>query len=186
MIFLILMENLMIDKMGYYDRFIMKVPNFPKEGILFYDISNVLLQAEAYKSLLEDAHALYSSKEIDCIAAIESRGYLIGAPLALKMNLPLLLIRKGGKLPRQVLREEYELEYGLGSIEIHKDDIKQHTKILLVDDILATGGTIRAAVRLLERAGGVISDIFCFIELVSIRGRDILGEYNVNSLVRYP
>ncbi|APR65196.1 adenine phosphoribosyltransferase [Borrelia anserina] len=175
----------MRDKTEYYDKFIMKVPNFPKEGILFYDITNVLLEAEAYKFLMEDAHALYSSREIDCIAAIESRGYLIGAPLALKMGLPLLLIRKGGKLPRQVLREEYELEYGFGSIEIHKDDVKQHSNILLVDDILATGGTLKAAAMLLKKAGGVVSDIFCFIELVSMNGRDILKEYSLNSLVKY-
>ncbi|AHH12806.1 Adenine phosphoribosyltransferase [Borrelia hermsii YBT] len=179
------MKISMKDKTGYYDKFIMRVPNFPKEGILFYDITNVLLQAEAYKSLMEDAHAFYASRKIDCIAAIESRGYLIGAPLALKMGLPLLLIRKAGKLPRQVLREEYELEYGFSSIEIHKDDVKQHSNILLVDDILATGGTLKAAAMLLKKAGGVVSDIFCFIELVKMNGRDILREYSLNSLVRY-
>ncbi|UPA18230.1 adenine phosphoribosyltransferase [Borrelia sp. MN22-0132] len=175
----------MKDRTEYYDKFIMKVPNFPKEGILFYDITNVLLKAEAYKSLIEDAYAFYLSRNIDYIAAIESRGYLIGAPLALKMGLPLLLIRKEGKLPRQVLRERYELEYGFSSIEIHKDDVKQHSNILLVDDVLATGGTLRAADMLLKKAGGVVSDIFCFIELVSMNGRDALREYSLNSLVRY-
>ncbi|BCR22185.1 adenine phosphoribosyltransferase [Borrelia sp. HM] len=176
----------MKDKTGYYDRFILKVPNFPKEGILFYDITNVLLKTEAYKSLLEDVYAFYSKRKIDCIAAIESRGYLIGAPLALKMSLPFLLIRKEGKLPRQVLKEKYKLEYGFSSIEIHNDDVKQNSNILLVDDILATGGTLKAAAMLLEKAGAVVSDIFCFIELVSINGRDILREYNFNSLVKYP
>ncbi|AHE63084.1 adenine phosphoribosyltransferase [Borrelia parkeri] len=175
----------MKDKTEYYDKFIIKVPNFPKEGILFYDITNVLLKAEAYKSLIEDVHAFYLSRNIDYIAAIESRGYLIGAPLALKMGLPLLLIRKEGKLPRQVLREEYNLEYGFSSIEIHKDDVKQHSNILLVDDVLATGGTLKAAAMLLKKAGGVVSDIFCFIELVSIHGRDALREYSLNSLVKY-
>ena len=91
------------------------------------------------------------------------------------MKLPLLLIRKEGKLPRQVLREEYELEYGFSSLEIHKDDVKKHSNILLVDDILATGGTLKAAAMLLEKAGGVVSDIFCFIELLGINGRDALG-----------
>ncbi|QFP41604.1 adenine phosphoribosyltransferase [Borrelia miyamotoi] len=175
----------MKDKTGYYDKFIMKVPNFPKEGILFYDITNVLLKVEAYESLIRDVHAFYSTRKIDCIAAIESRGYLIGAPLALKMSLPLLLIRKEGKLPREVLKEKYELEYGFSSIEIHKDDVKQHSNILLVDDILATGGTLKAAAMLLEKAGGIVSDIFCFIELVDINGRDILREYSFNSLVKY-
>ncbi|AHH10973.1 adenine phosphoribosyltransferase [Borrelia coriaceae] len=175
----------MKDKTGYYDKFIMKVPNFPKEGILFYDITNVLLEAEAYKSLIEDTHAFYLSKNIDCIAAIESRGYLIGAPLALKMGLPLLLIRKEGKLPRQVLREEYELEYGVSSLEIHKDDVKQRSNILLVDDILATGGTLKAAAMLLKKTGGIVSDIFCFIELVNMNGRDVLQEYSLSSLVKY-
>ncbi|WKC58309.1 adenine phosphoribosyltransferase [Borrelia sp. P9F1] len=176
----------MVDRTAYYDKFISRVPNFPKPGILFYDITGVLLSAEAYESLIEDVCAFYSSKKIDCIAAIESRGYLVGSPLALRMRLPLLLIRKEGKLPREVLREEYELEYGVSSIEIHKDDVKRHSNILLVDDILATGGTLKAAAVLLEKAGGAISDIFCFIELVGINGRDALGEYNFNSLVRYP
>ncbi|AYE36624.1 adenine phosphoribosyltransferase [Borrelia turcica IST7] len=175
----------MKDKTEYYDKFILRVPDFPKKGILFYDITNILLKTEAYESLIEDAYAFYSLKKIDCIAAIESRGYLIGSPLALKMKLPLLLIRKEGKLPRQVLREEYELEYGFSSLEIHKDDVKKHSNILLVDDILATGGTLKAAAMLLEKAGGVVSDIFCFIELLGINGRDALGEYNFNSLVRY-
>ncbi|QMU99522.1 adenine phosphoribosyltransferase [Borrelia sp. A-FGy1] len=175
----------MKDKTEYYDKFILKVPNFPRKDILFYDITNVLLNAEAYNSLIEDAYAFYSFKKIDCIAAVESRGYLIGSPLALKMKIPILLIRKEGKLPRQVLREEYELEYGFSSIEIHKDDVKNHSNILLVDDILATGGTLKAAALLLEKAGGVVSDIFCFIELLEIKGRDVLSKYNFNSLVRY-
>ncbi|UGQ17552.1 adenine phosphoribosyltransferase [Borrelia sp. RT1S] len=176
----------MVNKTGYYDEFILRVPDFPKQGILFYDITGVLLKMEAYESLIEDAYAFYSSKKIDYIAAVESRGYLVGSPLALKMKLPLLLVRKGGKLPREVLRGEYELEYGCSSIEIHKDDVKKHSNILLVDDILATGGTLKAAAMLLEKAGGVVSDIFCFIELAGLNGRDVLGDYNFNSLVRYP
>ncbi|AWG43127.1 adenine phosphoribosyltransferase [Candidatus Borreliella tachyglossi] len=176
----------MKDKTEYYDKFILKVPDFPKQGILFYDITNVLLKPEVYESLIEDVHSFYSLRRVDCIAAIESRGYLIGAPLALKMRLPLLLIRKEGKLPRQVLREEYELEYGVGSIEVHKDDVKQHSNILLVDDVLATGGTVKAAAVLLEKAGGIVSDIFCFIELLGINGRDVLEKYSFNTLVKYP
>ncbi|UER67919.1 adenine phosphoribosyltransferase [Borrelia sp. BU AG58] len=176
----------MKDRTGYYDRFILRVPDFPRQGILFYDITGVLLKTEAYESLIEDAYAFYSLRRIDCVAAIESRGYLVGSPLALRMRVPLLLIRKGGKLPREVLREEYELEYGSSSIEIHKGDVKKHSNILLVDDILATGGTLKAAAMLLEKAGGVVSDIFCFIELMGINGRGALREYNINSLVRYP
>ncbi|QFI14866.1 adenine phosphoribosyltransferase [Borrelia sp. CA_690] len=175
----------MKNKKEYYDQFITKVPDFPKKGVLFYDITSVLLKPEVYTSLINDAHSFYSVKKIDCIAVVESRGYLIGAPLSLKMQLPLVLIRKEGKLPRAVFSEEYELEYGFGRIEVHKDDIKMYSNILLIDDILATGGTLKSSAILLERAGGKIKDIFCFIELCGINGRQLLEGYEVNSLVRY-
>ncbi|WNY60520.1 adenine phosphoribosyltransferase [Borreliella bissettiae] len=175
----------MKNKTEYYDQFISKIPDFPKKGVLFYDITSVLLKPEAYSSLINDVYSFYNLKKIDCIAVVESRGYLIGAPLSLKMRLPLVLIRKEGKLPREVFSEKYELEYGFGRIEVHKDDVRTYSNILLIDDILATGGTLKSSAILLERAGGKVKDIFCFIELCGINGRQSLESYEVNSLVRY-
>ena len=136
--------------------YIRNVPDFPKKGILFKDITTALEEPEVYKAI------------IDNIAAIESRGYLLGASLAYKLGVGLTIIRKPGKLPSKVYREEYDLEYGTDALEMHQDAIKKGAKVLVVDDVLATGGTARATCKLIERAGGEVVGALFLMELVAL------------------
>lgn len=147
---------------------IRNVPDFPKEGILFKDITTALKQPHVYNAIVENLYALIKGLDIDCIAAIESRGYLLGAPLAYKMGLGLVIIRKPGKLPAAVVREEYSLEYGTDSLEMHQDAIEKGKKVLVVDDLLATGGTAKAACRLVEKVGGKVVGALFLLELSAL------------------
>ena len=161
------------------------VPDFPEPGIVFKDITPLLGNAKAFDyaiSLLVDK---YKDSAFDGIALVESRGFLFGAPLARELGKSIVLVRKPGKLPAETYTTDYDLEYGTNTLEIHVDGVEKGQKILIMDDLLATGGTLAATARLVEMAGGIVSGIGVIIELSFLDGRKNLSEYHVHSLVRY-
>ncbi len=161
------------------------VPDFPKSGILFKDITPVLADAAAFQEVIDGFVEHAQTFAPDVIAGIESRGFLFGAPLALDLGLGFVPIRKAGKLPSATEREEYVLEYGTAVIEAHRDSIRPGQRVLIVDDLLATGGTAAAAARLIEKLGGTLAG-FCFlVELEPLNGRSALNGYEVRSLLTY-
>jgi len=148
--------------------YIRDVPDFPKKGILFKDITTALKEPEVFKSIIDNLAEMVKDMEIDNIVAVESRGYLLGAPLAYKLGKGLVIIRKPGKLPAEVYREEYSLEYGTDALEIHQNSLKKGAKVLIVDDLLATGGTAKATCRLVEKAGGKVIGALFLMELTAL------------------
>ena len=163
------------------------VPDFPKPGILFKDISTIMLDAEISNEILNYLHGYYLDKNIQGIAGIESRGFLFGYPLAMKLGVPFILIRKQGKLPYKKISLSYELEYGVSSIEMHEDAIKKKQNILIHDDLLATGGSAEAAARLFEKCGGNVIGFNFLVSLSFLKGEDRLSPItdNIVNLVRY-
>ncbi|MCL4550019.1 MAG: adenine phosphoribosyltransferase [Bacteroidetes bacterium] len=161
------------------------VPNFPKEGIIFKDITTLLKNAGGMRDATEELYNFIKNKKITKVAGIESRGFILGSLLAEKLKAGFIPIRKPGKLPAETISESYSLEYGTDSIEIHKDAIQTGDKVLLHDDLLATGGTMEAACKLVERLGGEVVQISFLIELTFLHGRDKLKKYDVRSLVQY-
>ena len=161
------------------------IPDFPKSGILFKDITPVLGNPEAFREVIAalTEHAAFCRP--DLIAGIESRGFLLGAPVALALGLGFVPIRKAGKLPSATEREEYELEYGTAIVEIHRDAVAPGRRVLIIDDLLATGGTAAAAVRLVEKLGGTVIGLSFLIELGFLPGRAALSGYEVHSLLTY-
>lgn len=144
---------------------IRNIPDFPKKGILFKDITAALNKPAVFAAMIDNLSDLVRTLDIDVIAAVESRGYLIGAPLAYKLKKGLVIIRKPGKLPAKTLHEEYALEYGTDALEMHEDAIKENEKVLIVDDLLATGGTVSAAERLIKKAKGEVKGALFLLEL---------------------
>jgi adenine phosphoribosyltransferase len=161
------------------------VPDFPKPGIIFKDITPVLQDPEALEAVIDELAERNEDKNIEGIVGIESRGFIIGTPLALKMGVPFLLIRKEGKLPADKIKTSYELEYGEATIEMHKDSITEGQRVLIVDDLLATGGTAVASIDLVEKLGGEVVNCSFVIELAFLHGRDKLPEGKVDSLITY-
>lgn len=150
---------------------IRNISNFPKEGIEFKDITPLLKDAKAFHSVIDILAEQLKEEKIDYVVAIESRGYLLGAPLAYKLGAGLVVVRKPGKLPAAVERVEYDLEYGTDALEIHKDAIEAGKRVLIIDDLLATGGTVKAAYELVNRLGGQVIGFSFLIELTSLEGR---------------
>lgn len=148
--------------------YVRNVPNFPHQGILFKDITTVLNKPEVLRAAIDALFALIKDMDIDYIAAIESRGFILGAPLAYRKNVGLIPIRKKGKLPAKVWQEEYDLEYGSDILEMHKDAFPKGAKVLIVDDILATGGTFKATTHLIQKAGGKVVGALFLIELTAL------------------
>ena len=167
------------------EKFIREVPDFPKKGIGFKDITTLLKDAEGFKLAVDQLSEQLKDVKIDAIAVIESRGFPFGSALAYKLGTGLLLVRKPGKLPASTVREEYALEYGIDALEIHKDAIAPGQNILIVDDLLATGGTALAVAKLVERLEGKVAAIAFVVELDFLKGRKKLKEYNIISLVHY-
>ena len=161
------------------------IPDFPSPGILFRDITPLLGTPEAFKYVIDSIMDHYSAEEFDCIVGIESRGFLLGAPIAYLMEKPLVLVRKQGKLPYDTLSVEYSLEYGSNIMEIQVGDLAEGSRVLVVDDLLATGGTLQAAAELVENCGGTVVGVGLVIELNGLGGRDLLGNYDLYSLVQY-
>ena len=164
---------------------IRNVPDFPVEGILFYDITTMLKKPEALKASIDQLVEHYQDTEIDQVVGVESRGFIFGPMLAYKLGAGFVPVRKPGKLPAEKLAESYELEYGTNVLEIHTDAIEPGQKVLVVDDLLATGGTARATCNLVEQLGGQVVGVAFVIELNFLKGRDQLQGYDVFSLLSY-
>ena len=162
--------------------YVRSIPDFPKEGIIFRDVTTVLTDADGLTLAVDELQKLLDGVECDVLAGLESRGFIFGMPIAYNLHKPFVLVRKKGKLPAEVVSQEYELEYGTAEIEIHKDAIKPGQKVVIVDDLLATGGTAAAAVKLVEKLGGEVTKIIFLIELVDLKGREKLAGYDVGSV----
>ena len=161
------------------------IPDYPKPGVTFRDITPLLGDAEGFQRSIDELVERFADVAVDRVLGIEARGFIIAAPLAYRIGAGFVPVRKAGKLPWAVAREEYELEYGTDKLEIHRDGIRPGERILIIDDVLATGGTARAAGRLVEALGGVVAGMGFVIELEPLGGRATLGERQVESLVRY-
>jgi len=161
------------------------IPDWPKPGVMFRDITTLLKDNEGFKRVIDILYHKYKNRDIEIIAGIESRGFIVGSILAHKLNVGFVPIRKKGKLPHETEREEYDLEYGKDAVEIHKDAIKPGQKVLLIDDLIATGGTAQASAKLIEKLGGVIEEIAFVIELEDLKGREKLNKWEVFSVVKF-
>ena len=166
-------------------KLIRDVPNFPKEGIVFKDITTLLKDTEGLSYTIDELYKLAKDKQITKVAGIESRGFILGGALAQKLNAGFVPIRKPKKLPAETISESYSLEYGTDSIEIHKDAIVKGDRVLLHDDLLATGGTMEAACKLIEQLGGEVVQISFIIELDFLKGIERIKKYEVHSLIHY-
>ncbi|MCD6121077.1 MAG: adenine phosphoribosyltransferase [Spirochaetales bacterium] len=167
------------------DKAIRKVSDFPKPGILFYDITSVLMNPEALKYCVDSMVKLIEEKDINAVAAVESRGFLFAAPVAYTLKLPIILLRKKGKLPGETYRINFALEYGEDTLEVHKSDIYRGMKVAVVDDLIATGGTLKAASELVEKGGAVVAGIFAVIGLPFLNYNEVLLDYDVVTLIQY-
>jgi len=161
------------------------VPDFPKKGIVFKDITTLLQNPDAFRKALNIFYERYRDEKITKVAGVESRGFIFGAALAVQLGVGFVPIRKKGKLPAETIREEYALEYGTDSIEVHTDAIQKGERVLIHDDLLATGGTIQAACKLVERLGGKIVGLSFLVELSFLKGREKLKGNDVFSIVQY-
>lgn len=169
------------------EKYIKSIPDFPVKGILFRDVTGILDSANGFQLAIDELQKSLASVNVDKIAAPESRGFIFGAALADRLKVPFVPIRKPGKLPRETISESYALEYGEATLHIHSDAVVKGEKVVLVDDLLATGGTALAAAKLIERLGGEVSKILFPIELEGFDARNsVLEKYDVISLVRYP
>jgi adenine phosphoribosyltransferase len=164
---------------------IRNVPDFPKKGIVFRDITPLLKNPDAFRKAMETFYTKYKEIQIDKVLSVESRGFIFGSVLAYRLGVGFIPIRKPKKLPAEVIREEYQLEYGTDALEIHTDAIQPGDRILVVDDLLATGGTALATCKLAERLGGTIAGIAFLVELTFLNGRKKLEKYDIFSILKY-
>ena len=164
---------------------IREIPDFPKPGILFYDITTLLKDAAAFREAIDLMVEPYKDDRVDIVVGMESRGFIFSAPMALQMNAGLVPVRKLGKLPAETITVEYALEYGSNTLEIHRDAIEPGQKVLIVDDLLATGGTVKGTIELVERLKGEVVGLAFLVELEFLNGRDRLGGRRVTSVIRY-
>lgn len=165
--------------------YIRSIPDFPEKGIIFRDVTSVLQDADGLKLAIDEMVKLLEGIDCDVIAGTESRGFIFGMPIAYLLHKPFVLVRKAGKLPCETISKTYELEYGSATIEIHKDAIQKGQKVVLVDDLIATGGTMKAAAELVEELGGEVVKLLFLIELAGLEGRKALSGYDVASVVKY-
>ncbi len=166
-------------------KYIRNIPDFPQKGILFRDITPLLADGEAFKFAVKELANHFKDKGIQKVAGVEARGFIIGAPVAAELGVGFVPIRKPGKLPFETVRKEYQLEYGMSILEVHKDAVKKGEKILMIDDLLATGGTAKAASELIESLGGEIAGWGFVIVLKSLKGEEKLKNYEVFSLIDF-
>jgi len=161
------------------------IPDFPVKGIMFRDITALLQDNEAFQNVCDNLYERYKDKNINVVVGIESRGFIFGSVLAYKLNAGFVPIRKPGKLPSKTIKEEYKLEYGKDAVEIHEDSIDKGDNVLIVDDLIATGGTCAASCKLVEKLGGKIEELAFIIELPDLKGRDKLKNYKIFSMIKF-
>ena len=166
--------------------YIITIPDFPEPGVMFRDVTGVLDSPDGLKLAIDELYRLLDGVEYDVIAGAEARGFIFGMPLAYKAGKKFVPIRKKGKLPRETVSKTYDLEYGTATIEIHKDSIKPGDRVVVVDDLIATGGTMKASADLIEELGGKVIKMLFLLELEGLEGRKKLEGYDVESVVKYP
>ncbi|NBK92229.1 adenine phosphoribosyltransferase [bacterium 1XD21-13] len=167
------------------EEYVRSIPDFPEEGIIFRDVTSVLQDADGLRLAIDSMQELLKDVDFDVVVGAESRGFVFGTPIAYNLKKPFVLVRKKGKLPCETISKEYDLEYGSAVIEMHRDSIKPGQKVVLVDDLIATGGTIQAAAELVEELGGQVVKIIFLMELAGLKGREKLSKYDVASVIRY-
>ena len=165
--------------------YVTNIPDFPEPGIIFRDITTVLQDADGLQLAIDSIQEKIKEADPDVIVGLESRGFIFGMPVAYNLHKPFVLVRKKGKLPRETVETSYDLEYGSATIEMHKDSIKPGQTVAIVDDLIATGGTVEAAVRLIEELGGKVVKIAFLMELAGFKGREKLAGYDVESVICY-
>lgn len=167
------------------EEYVTSIPDFPEPGIVFRDITSVLQDADGLHLAIDSYVKMLEGVDFDVVVGAESRGFIFGAPIAYLLGKPFITARKPGKLPRETVSEDYELEYGTASIELHKDSIKPGQKVVIVDDLIATGGTVEAIIKLVEKLGGEVVKLVFMMELAGLKGRDRLAKYDVESAIVY-
>ncbi|MCH5344800.1 MAG: adenine phosphoribosyltransferase [Acetatifactor sp.] len=168
------------------EEYVRSIPDFPEEGIIFRDVTSVLQDADGLQLAIDTMQELIRDLDYDVVAGAEARGFIFGTAIAYNNHKPLVLIRKKGKLPCETVETSYDLEYGTATIEMHKDSIKPGQKVLIVDDLIATGGTTEAMIKLIESLGGEVAGVVVLMELAGLNGRDRLKGYRLESAICYP
>lgn len=168
------------------EEYVRSIPDFPEEGIIFRDITSVLQDKDGLRLAIDDMQETLKGVDFDVVIGPESRGFIFGVPIAYNLNKAFVPVRKKGKLPCETVEMEYELEYGSAVIEIHKDAIKPGQKVVIIDDLIATGGTIEAITKLIKQLGGEVVKIVFLMELEGLKGREKLAGYDVESVISYP
>ena len=166
-------------------KYIASIPNYPKEGIIFRDISPLMADGEAYRAATHEIVEYAKEKKVDMVVGPEARGFIVGCPVAYEMNIGFAPVRKPGKLPRETIEVTYDKEYGTDTLTIHKDAIKPGQRVLITDDLLATGGTIAATIKLVEELGGIVVGCAFLIELGDLNGREKIDGYDIKVLMEY-
>jgi len=165
--------------------YVRTIPDFPEPGIMFRDVTSVLQDADGLQLAIDGIQSKLEGLDFDVIAGTESRGFIFGMPVAYNLHKPFVLVRKKGKLPCETISETYDLEYGTATIEMHKDSIQPGQRVVLIDDLIATGGTIKAAAHMIERLGGKVVKMVFLMELAGLKGREKLADYDVDSVIVY-
>ncbi len=165
--------------------YIRTIPDFPEKGIMFRDVTSVIQDADGLKLAIDEMIKRLDGLDFDVIAGAESRGFVFGMPIAYALHKPFVMVRKAGKLPCETVSKTYDLEYGTATIEMHKDSVKPGQKVVLVDDLIATGGTMQAAAELVKELGGEVVKMLFLIELAGLNGRKLLSKYDVDAVVSY-
>ena len=165
--------------------YVISIPDFPEPGIIFRDITGILRDADGLKLSIDKIHEMLEGVEFDAVLGLESRGFIFGMPIAYNLHKAFIPVRKKGKLPRETVSAKYDLEYGTAEIEIHKEDLRPGMKVVIIDDLIATGGTVEAAVKLAESLGAEVVKIAFVMELAGLKGRERLTGYDVESVITY-
>jgi adenine phosphoribosyltransferase len=167
------------------EEYVRSIPDFPEKGIIFRDVTSVLQDAEGLHLAIDTMQELVKDLDYDIVVGPESRGFIFGMPIAYNLRKPFVLIRKQGKLPCETVSKDYDLEYGKATIEMHKDSVKKGQKVLIVDDLIATGGTTQAMIQLIESLGGIVVGVVVMIELAGLKGRERISNYRLDAAIRY-